>query len=383
MDQLPGPATTTTLPPGSPTTPVGDDLVHLNQVQFIGSHNSYHVAPPAAILDLLRWAAGIAPQVAGSLGDPGSLDYTHGTIDQQLLRGLRTFEIDIYADPTGGRFANPALLGLVGGSDPLLPAGLDAPGFKVIHIADVDWRSRCVSLDVCLGIMTAWSDAHPGHLPVIINLELKGSGLPAPLTGAPVLPFDSAQLDAVDAALRADLGTKLLTPDDVRGAAPDLHTAITTTGWPTLRDTRGKFIVFMDNDDTRPTYLAGHPSLEGRAMFTSSGITSSGQGEPDGAILKENEPTDGTAITSLVEQGYLVRTRADADLAEAAANDTSRRDISFASGAQVIHSDYPQGEPRASNGYVVSFGTPIAARCNPVNTTPATCTALALVEPNP
>jgi len=376
-DPLPGPATTTTLQPGTPTTPLGDDMVRLNQIQLIGSHNSYHVAPPTAILDLLRWAASIAPDVAGHLGNPNSLDYTHATIDQQLLRGLRTFELDIYADPDGGRFSNPILMGLVGGSDPLLPTGLDVPGFKILHIADIDWRSRCSSLDVCLGIMRQWSDAHPGHLPVIINLELKGSGLPAPFTGTPVLPFDAAQLDAVDAALRADLGDKLLTPDDVRGDAPDLRTAVSTTGWPTVRDSRGKFLVFMDNADTRDAYLVGHPSLRGRAMFTSSG-----DGEPDGAILKLNEPGDGSEIAAKVAEGYLVRTRADADLLEAWNNDISRRDVTFASGAQVIHSDFPQGEPWL-NGYEVTFGTPVAARCDPVNTTPATCTPQALVEPSP
>ncbi len=377
-DSPPGPATTTTLAPGTNTTPRGDDQVRLNQIQLIGSHNSYHVAPPTAILDLLRWAASVAPDVATHLGDPGSLDYTHATIDQQLLRGIRTFELDIYADPTGGRFASPILLGLVGGSDPLLPPGLDRPGFKILHIADIDWRSRCSSLDVCLAIMRQWSDAHPGHLPVVINLELKGSGLPAPFTGTPVLPFDAARLDAVDAALRSGLGDKLLTPDDVRGTAPDLRAAVTTTGWPTVRDSRGRFLVFMDNDDTRAEYLAGHPGLAGRAMFTSSG-----DGQPDGAILKLNEPGDGSEIASRVADGYLVRTRADADLIEAWHDDTARRDVTFASGAQVIHTDFPPGEPYAPNGYEVSFGTPVAARCNPANTTAATCTPDALVEPLP
>ena len=44
----------------------------------------------------------------------------------------------------------------------------------------------------------------------------------------------------------------------------DLHTAVTTTGWPTLAQSRGKFLFFLDNEDLRDAYLAGHPSLEGR-----------------------------------------------------------------------------------------------------------------------
>jgi electron transfer flavoprotein alpha subunit len=42
----------------------------------------------------------------------------------------------------------------------------------------------------------------------------------------------------------------------------------------------------MDNADKRALYLDGHPSLAGRVMFTSSG-----EGQPDGAIVKENDPS--------------------------------------------------------------------------------------------
>lgn len=139
----------------------------------------------------------------------------------------------------------------------------------------------------------------PGHLPVVVNLELKGDGLPEPLVGTPVLPFDSDLLDSLDAVLRAELGDRLITPDDVRDGAADLNTAITSTGWPTLAESRGKVLFFMDNADLHDSYLAGHPSLEGRVMFTSSG-----EGEPDGAILKINGPGDGSQIADLVAQGY-------------------------------------------------------------------------------
>jgi hypothetical protein len=82
----------------------------------------------------------------------------------------------------------------------------------------------------------------------------------------------------------------------------------------------------------------------------------------------------------LVEQGYLVRTRADDNVT---APNTAQRDIALASGAQIIHSDFIPGESDRSTGYVVSFGTRVSARCNPVNTTAGTCTAAAAVEENP
>ena len=53
----------------------------------------------------------------------------------------------------------------------------------------------------------------------------------------------------------------------------------------------------------------------------------------------------------------------------------------LASGATLVHTDFPAGEPQFGTGYEVSFPTRVQARCNPVNTTPATCTAAAAVEP--
>lgn len=369
--------TTTTVPEGYPTTPVGDDEVRINQIQLIGTHNSYHVAPVATIQGLLTEAASNFPQIASALGNPASLNYTHASIPQQLARGLRTFEFDIYADPSGGRFSHPMLANLVLFENPMIPSGLDEPGFKMLHIADVDWRTRCMALTDCLTAIREWSDATPGHLPVIVNLELKGDGLPEPLVGTPVLPFDADVLDTLDAVLRSELGDRLITPDDVRGDAVDLNTAVTTTGWPTLAESRGKVLFFMDNADLRTTYLDGHPSLEGRVMFTSSG-----EGEPDGAILKVNEPGDGSRIADLVAQGYIVRTRSDADLAEAWAGDTARAEVALASGAQVVSTDFPVGETYTATGYRVAFdGLAVQGRCNPANTTPAECALAAVVEP--
>jgi hypothetical protein len=207
---------------------------------------------------------------------------------------------------------------------------------------------------------------------VVINIEMKDDPLPEPFDGTRLTPFDATQLDAVDAEILSVLGDRLITPDDVRGDAADLRTAITTTGWPTVAESRGRFLFFMDNADLRTTYLDGHPTLEGRVMFTSSG-----EGQPDGAVVKENSPGDGSRLRALVEAGYLVRTRADADIVSPS---PAIRDIALASGAQIVHTDFPPGGSKVGSGYVVSFGTRVSARCNPVLTTVSTCTPAAAVE---
>ena len=357
-----------------PSVPAGDDAIGLNQLQYLGSHNSYKTTPSLGLLAALGLGAAAVPELAGSGLDPAQLNYGHRPLTQQLDSGIRSFELDIWADPTGGRFAAPLAAQLLGQP---YPAGVGDPGFKVLHIQEIDYLSTCPTLVGCLQEMTAWSDAHPGHLPITINLELKQDPLPPPFDVTPIQEFDAAQLDALDADITAVLGDRLITPDDVRGTAPDLRTAVTTSGsgggWPTVADSRGRFLLFLDNGGTLATrYLSGHPSLEGRVLFTSDGFD-----RDDAAGLKVNDPGDGTEIADLVQQGFLVRTRADADVV----NPGVDRAAALASGAQMVHSDFPNGEPQFGTGYTVAFPTRVQARCNPVNTTAATCTAAAAVEP--
>ncbi len=56
-------------------------------------------------------------------------------------------------------------------------------------------------------------------------------------------------------------------PDQVRGTFGTLREAVLANNWPTLGDTRGK-VVFMMQGGMVPFYKQGHPSLQGRAMFT-------------------------------------------------------------------------------------------------------------------
>ena len=118
-----------------------------------------------------------------------------------------------------------------------------------------------------------------------------------------------------------------------------LNEAVLAGNWPTLASARGKVIFLMDQRPVGPVYLAGHPSLRGRVLFTNAE-----PGEPDAAFIERN---DGPAadITELVKKGYLVRTRTDADTKEARTNDTARRDAMIASGAQILSTDYPVNEP--------------------------------------
>jgi hypothetical protein len=170
----------------------------------------------------------------------------------------------------------------------------------------------------------------------------------------------------------------LLVPDDVRGDAPSLETAVLERGWPLLEDVRGRFLLVLDEGGAKlETYLEGHPSLEGRVLFADVE-----PGHPAAAVRIVNDPVErGDEIRDLVRRGYLVRTRADADTREARAGDLTRRDAAFASGAQLVSTDYYLSEQAPGTDYLVGLpraagvrddGRAIVARCNPV-TAARTC----------
>jgi hypothetical protein len=210
-----------------------------------------------------------------------------------------------------------------------------------------------------------WSRSHPGHIPIFILIETKEDE-PDGISVTKPEPFTAATFDALDAEIRSVFSSnEMIVPDQVRGAYSDLNAAVTAGNWPTLASARGKVIFLMDQRKVGPIYLAGHPSLRGRVLFTNSE-----PGEPDAAFIERNDgPKD--EIVGLVRKGYLVRTRTDADTKEARANDVSRRDAMMASGAQILSTDYPRSEPaRWAGGYSVGFGGKTVTRPDPVNAAP-------------
>lgn len=369
------------------TSFAADEQVKMNQVQVIGTHNSYRrsIAPST-----LEWLKKQSPKMAEAL------DYQHGTIPAQLDGGVRQLEIDIYADSTGKRYAHPKgaawqqKAGLTPDQNLSDIAENQGTDFKVMHIVDIDQRSSCEPLRNCLMVIKAWSDAHPNHLPLYIDIETKQD---VPLkNGAFTKPeqFTPATYDKLDAELLSVFGRdRILTPDDVRGTYPTLNEAIRKRGWPTLAYGRGKVVFTFDRPHDTARYLTGHPSLRGRVVFTNGR-----PGDPDAAYTEANEGFVGMAgngsaevnnaaalhqIQDLVKQGYLVRTRSDANTVEARQNDTARRDVAFQSGAQIISTDYPSFEPAPWHNFTVAFPGGVIARCNPV-TAPATCTAADVAE---
>jgi len=336
----------------------------LNQVQVIGSHNSYHIAPDPAVRELI---AASGPRRAEAI------EYSHKPLAEQFSRlGIRQVELDVYADPKGGLFASPAArkilrgLGKEPGPDPDSDGQLRKPGLKVLHVPDVDYLSTAPTFVAALKQIRDWSRANRRHVPILILVELKDDAI----SGLPARPirFGREELEGVDAEILSVFGrTEILTPDRVRGQFPTLPEAIGARGWPALEAVRGLVMFALDNEGSvRDRYLEGHPALRDRVMFASVA-----RQNPAAAWFKINDPIkDFDRIQKLVREGFLVRTRADADTRAARTNQVSQRDRALASGAQFVSTDYPEPDRRFSD-YSVRFPDGQVARSNPVSGDPA------------
>ncbi|PWN59686.1 phosphatidylinositol-specific phospholipase C domain-containing protein [Chryseobacterium viscerum] len=338
--------------------------VRINQLQIVGTHNSYAQPADPKVLDL------VTPIINGMMQKYSSmmsedqkakfkeyhpygmdlkegLNYNHPDFTEQLNANLRGLEIDVYYDPEGGRFTHPAtydILKAKGVTDlaPFNTKGLDQPGFKVLHMADIDFRTHYPTLKDALTALKTWSDQHPGHTPVFMMIEAKDSGFPILENSTKVLPFDKKAYDDLDGEIVKYLGKdKIITPKEVQGNYKTLKEAVTHNNWPKLNDSKGKFIFMLLpgsagtlSSKNNPYLIEG--SLQERIMFLNS--------EPDdsfaGFILRDNAIVRQKEIQDLVKQGFMVRTRSDIETYEAKTNDFTRAKAAFSSGAQVISTDF-------------------------------------------
>ncbi|KAB1229505.1 phosphatidylinositol-specific phospholipase C domain-containing protein [Chryseobacterium viscerum] len=338
--------------------------VKINQLQIVGTHNSYAQPADPKVLDL------VTPIINGMMQKYSSmmsedqkakfkeyhpygmnlkegLNYNHPDFTEQLNANLRGLEIDVYYDPEGGRFTHPAtydILKAKGVTDlaPFNTKGLDQPGFKVLHMADIDFRTHYPTLKDALTALKTWSDQHPGHTPVFMMIEAKDSGFPILENSTKVLPFDKKAYDDLDGEIVKYLGKdKIITPKEVQGNYKTLKEAVTHNNWPKLNDSKGKFIFMLLpgsagtlSSKNNPYLIEG--SLQERVMFLNS--------EPDdsfaGFILRDNAIVRQKEIQDLVKQGFMVRTRSDIETYEAKTNDFTRAKAAFSSGAQVISTDF-------------------------------------------
>ena len=349
------------------------DELKLNQIQIIASHNSYHMRTDKAVLRFLKGLHNM--HLLPKDLNPDELDYTNVPLSEQLEKyGVRGLELDVNNDPTGGRFVDRRGLAWVWKRSKSKDPEMKQPGFKLIHITDFDFNSTNATFKGALREIKKWSDEHPDHLPVFINVETKteatGDMVPQLHKLAKSAPFDSAAADALDKEVKSVFGDNLsgvITPDQMRGSYATLEAAALAGHWPTLKEARGKVVFIIDGDDkSREVYQKGHASYTGRAMFAYSK-----PGTPEAAFVIVNDPDNAPRIQQYVKQGYIVRSRCDGGTKEARSGDYTEMRKAMASWAQIISTDYYKPDDRAGKkgwtNYQVKFPKGELARIDSVS----------------
>lgn len=260
-----------------------EGALRMNQIQVIGTHNSYHREPQTFSLQKAQ------KRLVG-LKQAEKWWYSHPDLSTQLeMQQVRSLELDVYIDELLGvksGYASSAVHREAGERFPR--DGFWArPGFKVFNKADEDMGSNCVLLKECLKQVNNWLNAHPDSVPISIMLELKVS---SPKYKSVRKYWTEEHLLALENLLIRSFGReKVIVPDDVRNAPEDhdenkpwdrpsynttLEGSVTTRGWPDLDSVRGKVFFIMENgqrpdeeQDPRSVYLEERPNLEGRVMF--------------------------------------------------------------------------------------------------------------------
>ena len=299
-----------------------DDELRINQLQAIGTQNSYHLRPPGQAV-AAKW------------------DYAHPPLDRQLDEGVRQLELDVHYAADGR--------------------------FRVFNVPRGDENTTCARLRDCLSAVREWSLRHPLHHPVVVLIQ--------PEDELDALKVDG-HYDELDAEVRAVVPRdRIITPDDVRARRPSLTDAVRAGAWPTLSESRGRMLfVLADEGRHRAAYSRGGTSLDGRVMFVYGE-----DGGPLNAVRNVPDPVTGEAeIRRLVGEGYLVRTQADEDGVEARIGDTTRVQAALRSGAQLISTNYPT--PAELTNYLVAIPTGVPSRCNPASA-PRGCTPLDIENP--
>jgi hypothetical protein len=296
--------------------------LRLNHIQMKGTHNSYHIEP--------------------MVSPTREYMYTHQPLDVQATElGVRQFEIDVWWDLR--------------------------EGLRVYH-NQYDSGTTCPTFENCLVTLLSWSEENPGHHPIFIWIEPKDW----PEQAADVTT--TLELSGILEDIEQEISqfwplNKTITPDDVRGERENLREAIMEDGWPVIEESTGKAIfVLLAHGETRDLYLDSHPNLSGARMFTLSDESST-----EAAIFSLTDPVgSGDEITRLVNEGYIVRSRADSGGEEADNNDSTRLNAALSVGAHSISTDYPGKVDGIDYWVEIPNGEP--SRCNPI-TAPDWCSS--------
>lgn len=294
--------------------------IKFNEMSFMATHNSYQIT---AIEETKNLYGKLSDLSFGAFNSK-TIEFESETLTNQLNCGLRSFEIDIETFDRNGEIS-----------------------FTCMHSPFFEMATSCYDFSLAMKEIAMWSDNNPDHLPITIIIEPKSTFLP--MKDMKFFKLDYAV--ALDGVLRETLGEKLFTPADMLRGYESFGQMRAADDWCEVKDMLGKVLILLHDCGVTEDYIALDPSVESQAMFpmlreedVDRDCTSFILCNDPNALLKIKDEVIG-------EKKVMVRTRAD----KFAQISDKRRDNAFASGANIISTDYPVRTDNKQGDYVVAF----------------------------
>lgn len=186
------------------------------------------VAAAAAAVIAVSGPAGAEP-AATTYGTSTSVG-VHNAYDKEkyhyfadaLDSGAALLELDLWSNGLGRSWR-------VSHSNPL---GNNSNCEGAANASELRTKNRDQDFAGCLADMKAWHDAHPGHRPILLKVEMK-DGFNAKGGRGP------AEFDGL---VRQKLGDAVYGPGDLTGRHATADEAVRAGGWPSRADLAGKFL---------------------------------------------------------------------------------------------------------------------------------------------
>ncbi len=291
-----------------------------NEMSFIATHNSYQTT---AIDETKKLYTSLSDLTFG-IYNAEKIEFESETLTDQLNCGLRSFELDIETFDRDGDIS-----------------------FTCMHSPYFEMSTSCYDFSLALKEIALWSDNNPDHLPITIIIEPKKTFLP--LKDMKYFSLDYAL--ALDDVLREGLGEKLFTPADMLRDYESFGEMRAADDWCKVRDMLGKVVVLLHDCGVTEDYIAVDSSVKTQAMFPM--LREEDVDRDCTSFILCNVPGELLEIKNDVmgEKKIMVRTRSDkfGEITD------KRREDAFASGANIISTDYPVRTDNKLDDYVVAF----------------------------
>lgn len=294
--------------------------IKFNELSFLGTHNSYQTS---AIEETKKLYDSLSTLTFG-IYNPDAIEFESETLTDQLNCGLRSFEMDIETFERDGEIS-----------------------FTCMHSPYFEMSTSCYDFSLALKEISMWSDNNPNHLPLTIIIEPKKTFLP--LENMKFFNIDYAL--ALDETLKVNLGEKLFTPADMLRDYESFGEMRAADDWCKVKDMLGKVVVLLHEGEVTEEYIAVDSSVKSQAMFPM--LREKDIDRDCASFILSNKPEELLEISEDVigEKKIMVRTRAD----KFGQITDERRENAFASGANIISTDYPVRTDSEYGDYIVTF----------------------------